>query len=109
MGASLGVALFGAILNSRLAYWLPRLLPSGSTQVGFRPADLQGSPSQLLTLPPEVHDAVIQTFARSLHAVYLAGIPVVAVALLLVLLLQEKPLRKHAWVATAPAEAAATA
>ena len=84
-------------------------LPSGSTQVGFRPADLQGSPSQLLTLPPEVHDAVIQTFARSLHAVYLAGIPVVAVALLLVLLLQEKPLRKHAWVATAPAEAAATA
>src|SRR5712691_2873832 len=109
MGASLGVALFGAILNSRLAYWLPRLLPSGATQVGFRPADLQGSPSQLLTLPLEVHDAVIQTFDRSLHAVYLAGIPVVAVALLLVLLLQEKPLRKHAWVATAPAEAAATA
>jgi EmrB/QacA subfamily drug resistance transporter len=108
MGASLGVAAFGAILNSRLTYWLPRLLPAGTSAEGINPADIQGSPAQLASLPPAVRDAVIETFARSLHWVFLACIPVALAGLVVVLFLEEKPLRQHAWVsAQRPSEAAA--
>ncbi len=102
MGASFGVALFGAILNSRLAYWLPRLLPAGSAKLGFQPADLQGSPAQLATLPPDVRVAVVDAFAHSLHVVFLATLPIVAAGFILVLFLDEKPLRTQAWAAARP-------
>ena len=101
MGASLGVALLGAVLNSRLAYWLPRLLPPGAGANGIDPADIQGSPSHLAALPPAVHAAVVETFARSLHWVFVAAVPVAVLALILVLFLEEKPLRKTAWVSHA--------
>ena len=97
MGASLGIALFGTIFNSRVAYWLPRLLPPGAS---VNPADIQGSPSQLLMLPPAVHDAVVETFARSLHWVFVGCVPIALVGLVVVLFLEEKPLRKKAWAVT---------
>jgi EmrB/QacA subfamily drug resistance transporter len=107
MGASLGVALFGAILNSRLAYLLPRLLPAGAA---VNPANLQGSPGQLLSLPPGARAAVMESFAQSVHWVFLACIPLALAGLILVLFLEEKPLRRHAWVtAPQPDAVAATA
>ena len=101
MGASLGVALLGAVLSSRLAYWLPRLLPAGAA--GVNPADIQGSPGQLAALPTDVHAAVVETFSRSLHWVFVAAIPIAVLALILVLFLEEKPLRRTAW--TPPTQA----
>ncbi|HLG69554.1 MAG TPA: MDR family MFS transporter [Chloroflexota bacterium] len=103
MGASLGVALFGAILNSRIAFWLPRLLPPEAAGTAINPADIQGSPGQLLSLPPAVRMAVIDTFARSLHWVFLACVPIAVAGLILAFLLEEKPLRKTAWVKAIPA------
>ena len=50
---------------------------------------------------------MVETFARSLHVVFMAGLPVVVAGLILVLFLQEKPLRKHAWAANPPPEAPA--
>jgi EmrB/QacA subfamily drug resistance transporter len=98
MGASIGVALFGAVLNNRLAVWGPRLLPPGA---GVNPIDIQGSPSQLAALPPAVRDAVIEIFARSLHWVFVACVPIALVGLIVVLFLEEKPLRRRAWVTSA--------
>ncbi|HEX6512505.1 MAG TPA: MDR family MFS transporter [Chloroflexota bacterium] len=106
MGASLGVAVFGAMLNSRLGYWLPRLLPSGAG--GVNPADIQGSPGQLATLSPAVREAVVEIFARSLHWVFVGAIPVAVAALLLVLFLEERPLRTTSWISQAQAEPLAT-
>ena len=86
MGGSFGVALFGAILASRLAHQLP----------GVDAEALQASPSQLRTLPPAAHQAVVEAVAQSLHVVFLAAIPVALAAFLVVLFLRERPLRESA-------------
>jgi EmrB/QacA subfamily drug resistance transporter len=86
MGGSFGVALFGAILASRLAHQLP----------GVDPEALQASPSQLRALPPAARQAVVEAVANSLHTVFLAAIPVALAAFLVVLFLRERPLRESA-------------
>jgi len=86
MGGSFGVALFGAILASRLAHQLP----------GVDAEALQASPSQLHALPPAVHQAVVEAVAHSLHVIFLAAIPVALAAFLVVLFLRERPLRESA-------------
>jgi len=86
MGGSFGLALFGAVLASRLAHQLP----------GVDPEALQASPSQLRTLPPAAHQLVVEAVAQSLHVVFLAAIPVALAAFLVVLFLRERPLRESA-------------
>jgi len=86
MGGSFGVALFGAVLASRLAHQLP----------GVDPEALQASPSQLRALPPAAHQLVVEAVAQSLHVVFLAAIPVALAAFLVVLFLRERPLRESA-------------
>jgi len=86
MGGSFGVALFGAVLASRLAHQLP----------GVDAEALQASPSQLRALPPAAHQAVVEAVAQSLHVVFLAAIPVALAAFLVVLFLRERPLRESA-------------
>jgi len=90
MGGALGVTIFGSILNNRLAYYLPRLLPAGTS---IDPSQLQGSPQQIWALPEPIRVAVTDSFAQSLHVVFLATIPLVALALLALLFLEERPLR----------------
>jgi EmrB/QacA subfamily drug resistance transporter len=93
MGGSFGVAVFGAIFANRLAYHLPRLLPSGA---GVDASALQGSPGQIRALPGPVQEAVVEAVARSLHVVFLSAVPVIAIGFLVVLLLAERPLRESA-------------
>src|SRR5207237_7270136 len=59
MGATFGVAIYGAILNNRLAYNLPRLLPKGSV-LGVDPQTLTASPEGIRRLPGPVHHAVVE-------------------------------------------------
>jgi EmrB/QacA subfamily drug resistance transporter len=92
MGGSFGVAIFGAILASQLASWLPRLLPPGAG--GVDPKALQGSPGQIRALPAPVRDAVVAAVANSLHVVFLSAIPLTAAAFATVLFLKERPLRE---------------
>ncbi len=93
MGGALGVAVYGSILNNRLAYYLSQLLPPGATPQGFSPADISGGPAEILSLPPAVRQAIIESFARALHVVFLASVPMVAIALIAALFLEERPLR----------------
>jgi hypothetical protein len=86
MGGSFGVALFGAILANRLARQLP----------GVDAEALQASPEQLRALPPAVRQQVVEAVASSLHVVFLAAIPVVLAAFVVVLFLREQPLRESA-------------
>jgi EmrB/QacA subfamily drug resistance transporter len=86
MGGSFGVALFGAILASGLARRLP----------GVDPEALQASPEQLRALPPAARQQVVEAVASSLHVVFLAAIPVVLAAFVVVLFLRERPLRESA-------------
>ena len=102
MGSSFGVAVFGAILTNRLAYHLPRLLPPG-TKLGVDPRSLTASPQAIRALPPDIQHAVIEALARSIHVTFLVGVPLVALAFFVTLLLKETPLRTTAHL-TVPAE-----
>ena len=95
MGSSFGVAVFGAILNNRLAYHLPRLLPAGAT-LGIDQRSLVSSPAAIRRLPPALHDGVIQALSRSIHVTFLWAIPLVAIAFFVTFLLKETPLRTTA-------------
>ena len=89
MGGAFGVAIFGSIFNSRLALNLAAAIPG----VSFDPASLRGGPEQLAALPPAVRARVVEAFAASLHTVFLWAIPVAFLAFLVVLFLEDRPLR----------------
>jgi EmrB/QacA subfamily drug resistance transporter len=98
LGGAFGSALFGAILSSRLAYYLPRLLPPGSASVD--PALLTGSPAMIHTLPPDVQTGLVEAFARSLSPVFFWAVPFAVLSLLLVVAIPELPLRDTAHIGT---------
>jgi EmrB/QacA subfamily drug resistance transporter len=93
LGASLGVALFGAVMSARLTGELARLLPGGGLPAGIDPGALQGSPQSLRLLPGPIVGRVVEAFANSIHTVFLVAIPVAALAFLLAWVLPELPLR----------------
>jgi EmrB/QacA subfamily drug resistance transporter len=106
IGSSFGVAIFGAIFSNQLATNLTRNLPAAVLRSGaINPSSLQGNPAALQHLPPLIHMGLIDAVAQSLHVVFLAAVPVLAVGFLLSLLLREVPLQTRAQRAAANAEA----
>lgn len=95
MGASFGVAVFGAILNNRLAFNLDRLLPPGAA-TGVDPRSLVASPDAIRRLPANVHGPVIESLAKSIHVTFLVAVPLLLVAFGVTWLLKETPLRSTA-------------
>ncbi len=97
IGGSFGVAIFGAIFSNRLGFWLPRDLPaSANLHAGQAATLLHSSPAKLRSLPPAVHNGLIEAFAHSLHAVFLWAVPFAALAFFASLTLREVPLREQA-------------
>jgi MFS family permease len=94
IGATFGVAIYGAILNNRLAYNLPRLVPRGA--LGLDPRTLTSSPATIRKLPPDVQHGVIEALARSIHVAFLFAVPLMVVAFAVTFLLREVPLRETA-------------
>ncbi len=92
MGGAFGVAVFTSVLINRLAYNLPRFtgLPPGR----LRGSDLTAGPQVIDRLPSGLREGVLQALAHSIHTVFLLGVPLVAAAFLLSLLLPEIPLRE---------------
>ena len=95
MGASFGVAAYGAVLNNRLAYNLPRLVPP-SVAHGINPRTLTASPAAIRRLPAPVQHGVLEALARSIHVVFLFGLPLMVIAFFVTFLLKETPLRETA-------------
>lgn len=105
MGASFGVALFGAILNDRLAYHLPLEVPAAALR-GIDPRALTSSPEVIRALPPEVLSGLLRAFSQSLHTVFLVAVPLAALSFFVALFLREIPLRSTVGAHGAPAEGA---
>ena len=90
LGQTAGSAVYSAILVGRLDHWLPRLVPDGSL---VNSAALRDSPRQILEMPDAVRIGIVESFSRSLHVVFLAGIPACAIAFILAWRIPEYPLR----------------
>jgi EmrB/QacA subfamily drug resistance transporter len=95
MGASFGVAMYGAVLNNRLAHYLPKLVPAAQAS-GLNPRTLTASPAAIHRLPPAVQHGVLDALARSIHVVFLLGVPLMVVAFFVTFRLRETPLRETA-------------
>lgn len=97
LGGAFGTSIFGAILSSRLAYNLPRLVP-GFASENLSIEGLQGSPAEIRSLPGPIRDGVVEAFALSIHDVFVWSIPLVLVAFVITWFLKEIPLRDSAHV-----------
>jgi EmrB/QacA subfamily drug resistance transporter len=93
MGGSIGAAVFGAVLSSRLAIHLAERLAASGVQPGagsaINPNDVQAI--QRLTGPAKT--LVLGAFTDALNDVFLVGVPFILVAFVVSLFLKEVPLR----------------
>jgi EmrB/QacA subfamily drug resistance transporter len=94
MGGSFGVAIFGTILNTRLAANLSAL--TGGHPID--PSSLQRGPEAVRALPPGLRGPVVDAFANALHVTFLWGVPIAALGFVIALFLKEIPLRETAHV-----------
>ena len=92
LGQTAGSAVYSAILVGRLDHWLPRLVPDGAL---VNSASLRDSPRQILEMPDAVRIGIVDSFSRSLHVVFLAGIPACVIAFILAWRVPEFPLRSN--------------
>ncbi|MDR7086133.1 EmrB/QacA subfamily drug resistance transporter [Aeromicrobium panaciterrae] len=98
LGGAFGTAVFGAVLNSRLAHHLETSFgPGAGTSVNTNDA------TAIRHLPEPVRVKVIDAFALSLHEVFLTALPFVGIAFILALFIKELPLRSRS--TPMPAEA----
>ena len=103
IGAAVGLAILGTILTQGLQTSMARYLPAAVVQ--RLAASGNGSsatavfdPAQLAHLPPAIAAGIRHGLADALHPVFLAGLPVIAVALVVTLFIPEVPLRQTAHV-----------
>jgi hypothetical protein len=87
MGASLGVALFGAIFTNQLAANVAGLTPGGASAFSNTAA--------LRQLPAALQSQLLHAFASALDTVFLAAAPVALLAFLLAWFVPEIPLRSR--------------
>jgi EmrB/QacA subfamily drug resistance transporter len=92
MGGAIGTALLGAILNIQLKHHLSEIV--GAAQ-GHPP----GGPirtddvTAIKALPEPIKSWVLEAFTRAMDDVFLVAVPFMAVAFVIALTMQEKPLR----------------
>jgi EmrB/QacA subfamily drug resistance transporter len=97
MGGAIGVALFGAILNTRLKHHLIEVVPSNAhAQLGNASQSLRDV-TAIQALQEPVKTWVLTAFTRSMDDVFLAAVPFMVVALIVAITMREKPLtgRSH--------------
>ncbi|HUZ42904.1 MAG TPA: MDR family MFS transporter [Acidimicrobiales bacterium] len=108
MGSSFGVAIFGSIMNARLGYWIPKLVPAAATHAGLSARSVAFSPASIHHIAnAAVRNGIIDAFAHSLHTVFLVAAPVAALALPFILAMKELPLRTGAYISASSSAAVA--
>ena len=119
LGATVGTAVFGTIMTNGMRTEIPKHLPAHALR-GPQAAELSdGSgvgavldPNTLGQLPDAVATGIREGLAAAMHPVFVAGLPIIAIALVATLLIKELPLRTVAFAEMereAPAPASATA
>ena len=105
MGGAVGTALFGAILNTRLAFHLEQIVPASATaQLG----DIAASANDVIaiqSLSEPVKGWVLSAFTAAMDDVFLIAVPFMALAFVLALTMREKPLAEREPTATPSDEA----
>jgi EmrB/QacA subfamily drug resistance transporter len=103
IGAAVGLAVLGTILSQGMIAALPKYLPPGAAaRLNLSGASSAGAlfdPSQLAHLPSAIAIGIRHGLADALHPVFLAGVPILLVALIATLFIREVPLRQTAHVA----------
>ncbi len=92
VGGTIGTALFGAIMTSRLTAELTNTLPpdlAGSASV----SDMTSALSKIAELPDTIRPIVLEAFTTSLSSVFLTAVPIIAVAFVFALFLKDVRLR----------------
>jgi EmrB/QacA subfamily drug resistance transporter len=103
VGASFGVATFGAIFNNRLSAELSDRLPDGAQA----PKTNSISRAAIDALPPRVGDALLGAFSHALTDVFRYTVPFMVIAFAATWFLKEEPLRGGVTPETAPEKVAA--
>src|SRR3954447_2210051 len=105
IGATLGTAIFGTIMTSGLRTEVPKYLPAealNGPQAGkFSGGSGIGSlldPSAVTQLPEAVAAGIREGLAAAMHPVFVAGIPILALAFVASLFIKALPLRNVAFV-----------
>jgi MFS family permease len=92
MGGAIGVALFGAILNTRLSHHLQEVIPAAAQgQLGAASASVNDV-TAIQALPEPVKTWVLTAFTQAMDDVFLVAVPFMGIALLVALTMREKPL-----------------
>lgn len=96
IGGTIGAAVFGTVLSSRLATHLSDALAGMPSSGAGAPAVNINDVQAIQALSEPLKSAVLSSFAHALDDVFLAGIPFVVAALIVALFLKELPLRTGA-------------
>ncbi len=92
IGASFGVAIFGAIFSNQLVGNLRRYLPGIPLPSASSSSSV--TPAQLAHLPGPIHHGIVLAYAASFQTVFLVAVPFALLAFGLTWLLPEVKLRK---------------
>ncbi|MDB5181354.1 MAG: Multidrug resistance protein [Candidatus Saccharibacteria bacterium] len=87
IGTSLGGAIFGNILISRLTHYLSQSFPGGGN------LSSNAISSGVSNLPPEAKQVVLAAYVHSFRDMFLLAIPIALAAFMVSLFLREAPLR----------------
>ena len=90
LGSAFGVALFGVVVRTQLNTTIEERLPGSDLAAD---GELLGSPAAIRQLPAEQFDAVADGVASGVGMVFIAAVPIMALALVLAWFLEEIPLR----------------
>lgn len=93
IGSSLGGAIFGTVLLSRLNHHLSQALPPGAASHVSSANITTNGTAQIHHLPPSIQHDIFLAFVRSFHDMFLIGIPFALAAFVAALFLREQPLR----------------
>src|SRR5919206_381148 len=104
LGATLGTAVFGTIMTNGMRTEIPKHLPPQALQ-GPQAAKLSDGggvgavldPNTLGQLPDAVSNGIREGLAAAMHPVFVAGLPILAVALVATLFIKALPLRTVAF------------
>src|SRR5215212_4704402 len=104
LGATVGTAVFGTIMTNGMRTEIPKHLPAQALR-GPQAAELSdGSgvgavldPNTLGQLPDAVATGIREGLAAAMHPVFVAGLPILAIAFVATLLIKELPLRTLAF------------
>ncbi|MGD0880361.1 MAG: MDR family MFS transporter [Acidimicrobiales bacterium] len=93
LGGAFGTSLFGAVFIAGLNHWIPILAPAAAAAGIHVNGSFSMSPAELHALPPHLQYGILDSFVRSLHTVFLVGVPIAIVMGVGTLFLKQLPLR----------------